>query len=365
MDMNRSNRIQKQDKRKKPSLLYPIFGLILAGALFCYAWRISNKDRIVPQYDQPKSTSLYDFYKTKIIPLINEASIRDKNAAENALFLLHDEMEIYRNGIDPFVDDITSWGTEYGLFKHYSADLWDKYWKNEKNVESVNKYVHEKFEKHIISGIKLNKTIERVINQFVSDIKASRNILYSEVKLAIKDYSLGTSFQQPNFGNFFAEIDSKTTAMAKKMSGDSIAMDLAIFAGSSVAGDATSKLIEAILARIASSFAMTEITVGTPTLVAYSATGGSVGTVLGGPAGTIIGVGAGLAVGCIVDWWMTKRFKAKLIKQCSDYLTLLETYIINGSDNAKGLKFVFKEANQALDQAYIKSFADALTEDTL
>ena len=80
---------------------------------------------------------------------------------------------------------------------------------------------------------------------------------------------------------------------------------------------------------------MTEITAGSSTLVNCSATGGSVGTALG-PAGTIIGVGVGIVVGCIIDWWMSNKFKEKLIKQCSEYLASLETEIINGSDDTEG-----------------------------
>jgi hypothetical protein len=57
--------------------------------------------------------------------------------------------------------------------------------------------------------------------------------------------------------------------------------------------------------------------------------GGAAGW-LGGPLGAVIGVGAGLAVGAVVDWWVTDKFKANLTEQLTTYLDNLERDMING-----------------------------------
>ena len=60
--------------------------------------------------------------------------------------------------------------------------------------------------------------------------------------------------------------------------------------------------------------------------------GGALGAAsgwLGGPAGEVIGVGAGLAVGAVIDWWVTARFKTSLTQELSTYLNNLEHDMID------------------------------------
>ena len=91
-----------------------------------------------------------------------------------------------RAGIPPFAKDVSSWSTRIGIVGRYSQDLWEKWWRDNQNADSVNRYVNEKFRAHILSEEKLNDDLAAVMAKFNEDMAAGRNRLYAELKLTLK-----------------------------------------------------------------------------------------------------------------------------------------------------------------------------------
>jgi uncharacterized membrane protein len=46
--------------------------------------------------------------------------------------------------------------------------------------------------------------------------------------------------------------------------------------------------------------------------------------------GIAVGVGVGIVVGAMVDWWCTENFKTELNDRLTDYISNLESAVIDG-----------------------------------
>jgi len=99
--------------------------------------------------------------------------------------------------------------------------------------------------------------------------------------------------------------------------------------------------------------------------------GGAVGATsgwLGGPLGAVIGVGAGLAVGAVVDWWVTEKFKVNLTDELTTYLNNLEHDMIENTPATEshgariGLRETLRHAAEKLYDVQRGAVLNALTE---
>jgi len=96
------------------------------------------------------------FFKSQVHPALDAYQIRNNKTVDQAVDRISRDVEEYRDGIEPLVEDITSWGTRFGIIRHMGSDLGEQWWGNPTNATAVHCYVSEKFETHLFSDTKLN-----------------------------------------------------------------------------------------------------------------------------------------------------------------------------------------------------------------
>jgi hypothetical protein len=294
------------------------------------------------------------YFSGSVAPLLDASAQRDREAGNIALKRLHEHFAQFHAGVPAFAEDITKWGTRFGVVGRSVKDLWTKFWEDAEHATATSNYVNEKFRTHIVSEEKLQRAIEDTLAVFRETVAANRNRTLAEVQYALTMPECPVRLPPLKIEALFANAGTSAGRLATTHGKDSVVNGVAGFAGGSLAGEAATRLVAALFARLAASTAATIVAEGSATAGATAA-GGATGTVAG-PAGTIVGAGVGIVVGVITDWWMTDSFKAKLHDQCGAFLTGLERDIIHGKDATPGLRKTL-EASAAEAQ---RTFSDAL-----
>ncbi|MGD0464997.1 MAG: hypothetical protein ABSB74_21140 [Tepidisphaeraceae bacterium] len=111
----------------------------------------------------PATLDPVQYYRNDIVPLLDDFDTRNQAAADRAIATLHDRMQMHRAGIPAFADDISGWGTRFGIVGRESSDLWKKWWDDEKNVHGVKDYVNGKLRAHVMSEDSLKQDVEIVL----------------------------------------------------------------------------------------------------------------------------------------------------------------------------------------------------------
>ena len=307
----------------------------------------------------PTPAEIAEYYKGNVAPLIQDAAQRDREAAGAAMKRLREHFQTFHSGVPAFADDITGWGTRFGVVGRSVKDLWTKFWEDSTKATATKEYVNTKFRLHIISEEKLRHALADTLAVFHEATAANRNRMIAEVRLAFTMPESPLKVIPPAFSELLADTQLAADKLASTQGGASVANGLASFAGGAAAGEAASRLVGALLARLAASTAATIAAEGSAAAGA-TATGGTVGTA-GGPAGTVIGLGVGIVVGFIMDSWMSESFKAKLHEQCDSFLTNLERDIIHGSAGSTGLRKTLEDAAAANHATFTTALERQLT----
>ncbi len=300
------------------------------------------------------------YYGKAISPLLDDFDNRNLAAADRAIVTLHDRIVMHRAGIKPFTEDITSWGSRFGIVGRYSSDLWEKWWDNKKNADAVTQYVEGKFEADILSDGKLRDDISVVLAQFNHDVSASRYRLYAALPAVLMAPSSPLRINQANFEDFQKAVGLDARDISRSLAPDTMDAGIASLVVFQVindsAPDITSQIIDQVLIQLGIATAAESIEAGGST-VGGAAIGGGAGS-LGGPIGTVIGIGVGLVTGAIVDWWLSKEFDAQVTKQCNDFLDLVDQRLSEGTAKSPGLKLslcdAVRIAGEAQRQAILK-----------
>lgn len=340
--------------KPRKSIVLPVIGIIAAIGLLLLAWWFATR----PTPPQPPSPPLPPaltqaqidaFFQSEVLPALAEYDSRNKAAVDRAVDRISNGVEQYRKGIKPFVDDITSWGTRFGVIRRLGSDLGEKWWGNAANATEVHRYVSGKFERHLFSDAKLNALVATSLKQFRDDLAASQNRLHADVKAAWQKSAHAQ--HELNLQKLIQQVNASVQATSSKMATDSVTVGVVSFIAGYALEEATEALVKVIIARvatyIATSAATTTATSGGATATTTAAGGGG-GTVLGGPVGTAIGVAAGLVVGVIADWWMTNQLEKKLTAECNQMVTDVKSQILVGTNQAPGLKHAFVESLRIL-----------------
>jgi hypothetical protein len=308
-----------------------------------------------------------------LAPLLDKTNKQYHADADKAIGRLHEEFERFRNGVPAFADDVTSWGTRFGLVGRMTKDKWKNFWKSEAdpNSEDVKKYILDRFESHIMSRDRFQNSIDSTLSQFRDDVKASRNLLLAEMRMALTTRDLKVNFPTPDFDAFQRDFDDY---VAKSVHGQgAAALENAVVAllASTAGTYAGEQLVVQIIRLLATDVAVTAgvgaATAGGSSAAGGGALGGAAGW-LGGPAGAAIGVGVGLAIGALIDWWLTDRFKANLTTELTAYLDNLERDMIEGvaateTDQRKpGLRETFCKAADKMHSIQSEAVLKALEE---
>jgi hypothetical protein len=355
--------------RKKRSLLLPILGIALSILLLVLAWRIANRPTpssgstgSIEKTDRISQEEIDAFYNEQVRPALHDYQVRNKAAVDRAVERITKGVDSYKDGIPAFVDDITSWGTRFGIIGRKSRDLWDKWWGDVKNERRVYEYVSAKFEKHLFSDAKLRSLVEGSLTQFKDDLRASQNTLHADIKTAWNASPLAS--KEFDMQEVVARVQAEISDVSTQMATDSVTVGVLAFVGGFALEEATRALVRVIVARVgaylATSAATTTATSGGATGTAAAAGGAGGSTV--GPWGTVIGVAAGIVVGMVADWWMSNQFEKKLTGECTAMIEQVKAQLLMGSDDAQGMKDAFIESIRIFQKAEEQAIQTALME---
>ena len=355
---------KEKEKRVKKSLtsrlILPVISFFVAFGLFMVVLNILNKDRTpshggaglgISLKSSKNAEDITRYYNKEINPLIDNSEKRSRLTADKTINALHEKFINYRKGITPFVEDITAWGTRFGIVGRSAGDLWDKYWNNIENPKRVSEYVYNKYSAHIFSDEKLEKDIAEIIDQFQSDIYAERNRLFSEMKAPLTSANSPVLFDDKNFKVFIDDVNENVTKTANEMARDSVLLGSAAIVAGSVAGNFVQKIVKHKLEEAIKKWVKSR--------ASTSIASGKAGSTAG-PAGTVGGIVVGLIVGILLDWWATDKLEEELKSQCSQILLDLEANIVKGSNNSPGLRAVFDEAVRVNIQSQRNSILSVL-----
>lgn len=268
------------------------------------------------------------FYSEKIEPLLNATERANREAAEQAIVRIGEVFDKYLSGVKPFVEDITSIGTRFGIVKRMPSNWWYE-------DDGINTYVKEKFERHLFSENQFQTDLTKVLEAFKEDLRANENRLLVSCKAAVEAGDL-PDMALPDYKRYENEVRSLILQFTGDRAKDSVYQGLATLVLSEVAAISAQQIIARILVSVGTA-AATSAAAGGGATAGGAAAGGGVGLV-GGPAGSAIGVGVGLVIGVIVDWWMTERFQAQLTADLVDYIENLRRGLLDGTDSDSGLK---------------------------
>ena len=305
-------------------------------------------------------------YRDDILPILAAYDARNKAAADRAVANMHERLNGRRSGIKPFIKDISTWKTRFGVMGRTITDTWKKVRKTEPNPQRVRQYVDAKFRHHVLSEPALEADVGAVLAQFREDLDASRNQLYADLRLPLSKIKVTLVQTDGDFDEFLKGIHRRASDLTSEMATDSVTSGLTAFVSGVVAGEAaeiaTRQVVASILSRVGGQLAARAVTAGGATVAGAAAGGG--GGSLAGPAGTVIGLGVGFAVGAAVDWWMSEKFEAKMTDQLNGFFDNVDNHLIKGTEQAPGLERALHEAIKHGSDAQRAALTTAIDEVT-
>ena len=260
------------------------------------------------------------FYDAEVEPLIVATDTLNRQAAERCVRRLHLLFKGYRDGVEPFVEDLTSISTRLGIVRRMPGNWWRK-------DHRIERYVQEKFETHLFSDQRLLDDISLVLHQFRRDIDVNQKRMLIDVQAALDTADLpdvGIEEYEP----FFQAVAKQLQDYATRQGTTSVMNALGVFIISEAGVFTARSVIAGLLARFGAAAAAGAAAGGTAT--AGGAAAGASGGTLGGPIGTAVGFGVGLAVGLVIDWWMTEKFEARMTAEMNQYIDSLRNAILYG-----------------------------------
>lgn len=284
------------------------------------------------------------FFDVSVQPAIEMAEVRNREAADRCIRRIGEAFDRYREGVDPFVSDLTSLSTRMGIVRRMPS----AWWYSDSRTED---YISTKFEQHLFSEVSLTEDIAGVLDQFSQDIDANQRRMLTEVQASLSTSDL-PSIKLSGYRHFFTAVADDLVRFGEASGTSSVANFAAVMVASEVGSQVFVRLTAGLLSRFALSAAVGAATTGTAS-AGGAATGAGAGT-LAGPVGTVVGLGVGLAVGLVIDWWMTEKFQQQMSIEMNDYLSGVEAAILDDSES--GLKAKLPQACDSLTTAYRERF---------
>lgn len=315
----------------------------------------------LPPSHQPKSAADVEaLYDSKIRPVISEAAAKNAAAISRAEDEINQMFARYGQGVPKFTEDITSWGTRFGILGRTGSDFWNNYKTDTTKRDTVGAYVTEKFETHILSEKQLTSDLERVLEQFQSDMEATWNVMLSQIGTVCTEAELDTSVVNSLKGGIFTEhVNTLTATMPQQSLGGALVATVAVGAAEVVVRKLVQRLITQAGIRVAGMAAGAGIAaLGVAGTGAAAGAGG--GTALLPGPGTLIGAGVGFAVGALVDSWASKKLEEKLAAQCNSFLAETKTSILQGNAEHPSLMTSMDDSVELFTQATERSIKHSL-----
>lgn len=269
----------------------------------------------------PREVQRAVFFDAEVAPQIDVADRLNREAAERCLARLGNVFDRYRAGVEPFVEDLTSLSTRFGIVRRMPGNWWN----DDKRIET---YVRNKFETHLFTQEQLFDDVARVLERFRDEVNANQKTLLVHVQASLDTADL-PEVRIDQYEPFFQAVAARLRGYSAEQGTASVYNALTVLLISEAGSYAAVTIVAGLVARFGTAAAVTAATGAGATAGATAA--GAGGGSLVGPVGTAVGLGVGLAVGLIIDWWMTDRFEAEMTIQMTAYLSSLEETILKGS----------------------------------
>ncbi len=260
------------------------------------------------------------FYDAEVEPLIEQTDALNREAAERCVKRLERVFAGYHAGVRPFVEDLTSISTRFGIVRRMPGNWW-------REDNRIQAYVQTKFEHHLFSERQLLDDITAVLDQFRNDVDANQKRMVISVQAALSTADL-PDVNVEEYQPFFQAVARQLQGYAAKQGTTSVMNALGVFIISEAGVFTARSVITGLLARFGTAAAVGAAAGGGAT--AGGAAAGAGGGTLAGPLGTAVGLGIGLAVGLVIDWWMTEKFEAQMSRQMNRYIDSLSETILHG-----------------------------------
>lgn len=282
------------------------------------------------------------FFKAEVEPSITEADKLNREAAERCVARLKESFDGYRTGIQPFCQEINSWGTRLGVIRRMPSDWWYE-------QTDVSDYIQAKFAKHLFTDKKLAMDIERALAQYRADVEANQYTLITRIRAAISSGDL-PGLPDINYTEFSKDLSERLTVYSVESAKDSVVNGIVTEVASGVGGFAAEQLLAQLVVRLTAMVGASTASAGGAT-AGGAAVGGGGGS-LGGPLGAAAGIAVGLVIGGVVDWWMSSSFEAKMTEQLNSLIDELNNAVIAGDANRPGLRDGLRGSCDVIRQAY-------------
>ncbi len=286
---------------------------------------LSSKDSLQAEL----SVLQYELFIQKDIePLLNEAARRNQQSLDNVFVELEFVFQDYKGRVEPFVDDLASYGTRFRILRMMPGE-----WRHDDG--RIEEMVTGMFEGHLFTEDELVQDITLILLRFAEEIQAIENWLLIECRAAVAASDMPEIFM-PAAGVFAAEVMETLGDFAENRARGSVYNGIATL----IAGEAAAVVSVGIVKKVSTGFGTKVAPFASQAVsgaAAGAAVGASAGSILPGK-GTVIGLGAGLVMGITVDWWMTEQFKEKLCDELKGYIESLLDAVLHGSDEEPGLQ---------------------------
>lgn len=359
----RTCKTDKVKRRRHSVVLHLLLGILPGFLLLYLAWNVAQcptlPDLFLTGESDKQITSSFD---PEILSALAAYDARNKAAVEDAVTRISDGIDDFRNGIKPFVEDITSWTTRFGVVWRIGGDYLDEWFGAPAERSETSAYVSERFERHLFSERKLELLLASALGQFRDDLAASRNMLHAKVKAAWKKRD--SAIREPNRENIAREVNVSVTAASTKMATDSVSVAALSFLGGFLIEEVAETIARAVLERALSQMATSAVLKAASaggTTVTLTAGGGATGSPAG-PLGSAVGMTVGVLSGIIADWYLTELLEEKLASECNEMISGVASQVLFGTGKAPGVKRILVDSIAILKDAEEKALRKALLE---
>ncbi len=266
------------------------------------------------------------FFDDKVEPEIEKTDQLNREAAERCISRLKSQVRVYRQQVEPFVEDLTSLSTRFGIISRMPGGWWSE-------DARVEDFVAAKFEKHLFSEQKLLSDVSGILEQFRNEVDANQKRMLVNVQACLDTADL-PEVEVQEYESFYQSVAKQLSEYSAEQGSASVYNALTVLVISEAGSYAAVTLVSGVLVRFGAMAATTAAAAGGATAGA-GATGAGGGS-LAGPVGTAVGLGVGLVIGLAIDWWMTEQFEEEMELQLKDYLASLERAILYGGKSRTG-----------------------------
>jgi hypothetical protein len=308
---------------------------------------------MIPQKSEAELRAARDvFFITDVEPSIQEADKLNREAAARCVARLTQSFTGYRAGVQPFCEEINTWGTRMSVIRRMPGDWW--YEQNEVSV-----FIQQKFATHLFSDQKLRDDIDSAMAQFREDVNANQMSLIASIRAAVSSKDL-PGLPEIDYNDFSKDLSSRLTAYSAQSAKESVVNGIVTEVVSGVGGIAAEQLLAQLVVRLSAMVGASTATAGGAT-AGGAAVGGGSGSI-GGPVGVAAGIAVGLVIGGVIDWWMSSSFEAKMTEQLNDLIDELNREVIEGTANRPGLRVGLRGSCDVIRQAYQDSLRTKIVE---